>query len=72
MPDLSDAQVHWALASVIPAGGGLFMFLLKRTFADFEGKVGVLFKQLEDAIAKGHDHEARIKVLEDRAKRSRR
>ena len=69
MPDVTDSQIHWALASIIPLGGGLFLFLLKRTFHEFELKIATLFEDLKASLVQIQDHETRISVLEDRQPR---
>ncbi len=72
MPDISDSQIHWALASIIPAGGGFFLFLLKRTFTDFELKIANLFEDMKKSFIQIQDHETRIAVLEDRGRSRKR
>lgn len=66
MPDISDAQVHWILGGGIAAGMSMFMFLLKRTFADFEDKIGQLFRKLEKSLDQAQSHDTKIAVIEIR------
>ncbi len=66
MPEVTDSIIHWVLAAAVPSGGALFLFLLKRTFADFEMKVAKLFSQMEDSLAALAAHDKRIDLLQQR------
>lgn len=67
MPELKDF-VHWIPTPFLALG---FWLLLKRTFRDFEDKIGTLFNKLEKSLEKSQDHETRITVLEDRVMKKR-
>ncbi len=63
---IPDNVIHWLLAASVPSIGGLFIFLLKRTFKDFEDKVGSLFNKLENSMKEQQAHDTRIQLLEHR------
>jgi hypothetical protein len=71
MPEIPDNMIHWFLGGMVPAGGALFLFLLKRTFHEFEAKIATLFGQLEQSLQLTQDHETRLAVLEDARGRGR-
>ena len=66
MDTVPDSVIHWALGALVPVGGALFLFLLKRTFKDFEDKVGDLFCQMKESLKQQQDHETRLQLLEQR------
>jgi hypothetical protein len=67
-PEVPDSVIHWALGFMVPVGGAFFLFLLKRTFADFEGKISDLFGQMKDSLKAQQDHDTRIQLLDLRVK----
>lgn len=66
MSELPDSVIHWILGAMVPAGGGLFLWMLKRTFSDFESKISELFSGLKDSFKAQQDHDTRIQLLEQR------
>ncbi len=66
MPDITDTQVHWILGGGVLSCLSFFMFLLKRTFKDFEDKIGQLFKKLEKSLDQAQAHDTKIAVIEIR------
>ncbi len=66
MSEIPDSLVHWMLGGLVPLGGGLFIFLLKRTFKEFEDKLASLFGQLEGAIRQTQAHDTKIQLIEHR------
>jgi hypothetical protein len=67
-PEVPDSVIHWALGFMLPAGGAFFLFLLKRTFSDFEGRISDLFGQMKDSLKAQQDHDTRIQLLDLRVK----
>lgn len=63
MNDIPESVIHYLLAAAIPAGGAFFMFLLKRSFADFETKISTLFTDLKEVIKQGNDHRTEIALI---------
>lgn len=68
MTEIPDSAIHWMLGALVPAGGGLFIFLLKRTFHEFEVKLASLFDKLEKSLESLQDHDKRIDLLALRVK----
>lgn len=66
MNDIPDSVVHWLLGATVPAGGGLFLWLLKRTFNDFEVKIAKLFAHMEKSLTAQQDHDTRIQLMDQR------
>lgn len=66
MTDIPDSVIHWVLGGIIPLGGALFLFLLKRTFKDFEDKLASLFLKLEASLKQSQEHDTRIQLIEYR------
>lgn len=64
MDQLDNNTVHALLAALIPAIGGVFIFLLKRTFSDFETKLATLFSDLKATLDAQNKHETRLQLLE--------
>lgn len=56
--------IQWVLSALIPAGGVLFLFLLKRAFSDFEGKISQLFSKMEASLVAQQEHDTRIRLLD--------
>lgn len=67
-PDVPDSVIHWALGFMVPAGGAFFLFLLKRTFSEFESKIAELFGQMKESLKAQQDHDKRIDLLAQRVK----
>lgn len=66
MPDVPENVVHWLLGLLVLGAWGLFLFLLKRTFNEFEGKLKKLFEQMEVSMLKSQSHETRLALIEQR------
>lgn len=66
MPEMPDSTVHWLLGCLAVTVPGLFLFLLKRFFNDFEGKLAGLFKTMEATLEKQQVHDTRIQLLDQR------
>lgn len=64
--DIPEGVIHFLLAVAIPSVGTLFLFLLKRTFKDFETKLADLFTSMRDTLKQQQDHDTRIKLLDQR------
>lgn len=56
--------IQWVLSAIIPAGGVLFLFLLKRAFSDFETKISQLFAKMEASLIAQQEHDTRIRLLD--------
>lgn len=66
MGDIPDSVIHWLLASSVPVVGGLFVYLIKRTFHEFETKIATVFAKLEDAINKANNQHTEIELVKQR------
>lgn len=63
---MSMEMIQVLAAVLVPAGGGLFIFLLKRTFSDFENKIAKLFAHMEGVLVAQQDQDTRIQLLGQR------
>ena len=63
---MSEELLHWVAGIAVPAGGMLFLFLLKRTFNDFELKIAKLFSHMEKSLSAQHEHEISIRLFDQR------
>jgi hypothetical protein len=66
MESVPDSVVHYIMGLLVLGMAGLFIFLLKRTFKDFEEKVGTLFGKLENTIKDQNEHKSDLRLLEQR------
>ena len=62
----NDEIVHWVAGVTVPGGAGLFIFLLKRAFNDFEGKIAKLFGQMEKSLEAQQAHSTQIQLIAQR------
>lgn len=67
-PEVPDSVIHWALGFMVPAGGAFFLFLLKRTFSEFEAKISDLFGQMKESLKAQQDHDTRLQLLDLRVR----
>lgn len=66
MSDVPDSVIHWLLAAAVPSIGALFLYLIKRTFTNFEEKIGEVFGKLEIALKQANEHRTEIEVIKNR------
>lgn len=66
MSDIPDNVMHWLLAASIPLIGSLFLFLIKRTFSDFEKKIEDVFGKLEKAVDNSNNQNIKLEKLDTR------
>ncbi|MBK7864359.1 MAG: hypothetical protein IPJ65_38315 [Archangiaceae bacterium] len=66
MTEIPDSVIHWLLGACVPLGGALFIFLLKRTFTDFENKISNVFTRLEQSLQQTQAHDTKIQLHEQR------
>lgn len=66
MSDIPDNVIHWLLAASVPTIGGLFVYLIKRTFLDFEKKIETVFGKLESTIKDANDQKLELAVLKSK------
>lgn len=61
--EVPEMLQHWVPVPLLAAG---FWWLLKRTFSDFEGKLGAIFGKLEKQLADTQEHDTKLQLLEQR------
>lgn len=66
MNNVPDSVIHWLLLAAVPAVGSLFLFLIKRTFTDFEHKIASIFSKLEDTIDRANKQHTDIELIKQR------
>ena len=66
--EVPDSVIHWLLGALVPMGGVFFLFLLKRTFHDFEMKIADLFGQMKESLKDIQRHDTKLQLLDQRVK----